>query len=118
MGTRLYADEALRVLWLTKRRQELALSAEGVWLRMGRHKVELRWQDVQQVQLSKVPLWPRQAWVDVFTEKAEHRVGPFPREKVVLWLSACGAAVRDTGRRTIDVSAGAGFAVGPTGPIG
>lgn len=113
MGARLYADEDLRVLWLTRRRQEVALSAEGVWLRMGRHKVELRWDDVEQVQLSKVPLWPRRAWIDVFTTDADHRVGPFPRQQVVLWLSACAAAVRDSGRTISEVAAGAGFALRP-----
>ena len=115
MGTRLYADEDLRVLWLTRRRQEIALSADGLWLRMGRHKVELRWDEIEQVQQSKVPLWPRLAWIDVFTGRADHRVGPFPRAKVVLWMSACGAAARDAGRSTAEVAAGAGFAVRPIG---
>jgi hypothetical protein len=112
MATRLFADEALRVLWLTRRRQELALSEEGVWLRTGRHKAELGWAELEQVQLSYVALPGRPlAWVDFFAPDAVHRVGVFPRRPATTWMAACAAAVRDAGVATAPLEGSEGFAL-------
>ena len=112
MATRLFADEALRVLWLARRRQELALSGEGVWLRTGRHQAELGWDELEQVQLSYVALPGRPlAWVDLFASDAIHRVGVFPKRPAITWVAACGAAVRDAGLGTAFLAGGEGFAL-------
>ena len=116
MATRLFADEALRVLWLSRRRQELALSADGVWLRTGRHQTELGWNELEQVQLSYVALPGRPlAWVDLFATDAVHRVGVFPRTPAGTWVAACGAAVRDAGLATAALDGSEGFALLRTG---
>lgn len=100
------------MLWLARPRQELALSADGVWLRTGRHQAELGWGELEQVQLTFVAL-PRRplAWVDLFATDAVHRVGVFPRTPAATWVAACAAAVRDAGLATVPLKGGEGFAL-------
>ena len=115
MSARLHAESERRVLWLTDGRREIAVSATGVHQRRKGVETAMAWDRIVQVQVTRVPLWPWRAWVDVFTLSGDQRVGPFPRDKAELWTAACGAAARDAGYATLALSAASGFALRPSG---
>lgn len=111
---RLYGDDELRVLWLTMRRQELALSVDGVWLRSGRRTADLAWEDIEQIQMSAVGarwLAPR-VRIEIFSRDGRtHTVGPFPSAAAERWMRACAQAATEHGELLTAVSGGDGFAL-------
>ena len=112
--TRLYADTESRVLWLSRRRAELALSEGGVWLRDGRREADVPWPALDQVQVRPGGGWG--ASVDVFTPDQTYRVGPFPRREASVWVSACGSAAAEAGYDVLQLDGAEGFAMScPTG---
>lgn len=110
----LYRDDELGVLWLTARRAELALSAEGIWLKAGRGGADLRWEEIEQVQQGDVRRG--HARIEVFrTDGSTHAVGPFPAAKGEQWVRAAGNAAQQAGREPRPLLDSAGFALSRTG---
>lgn len=107
---RLYADEALRVLWLSQGRQELALSEAGVWLRSGRRRRDLTWDEIEQVQVHELsfPVGIL-AWVDLFTATEDNRVGLFPATLATSWVEACATAAAAAGHSPKPLDGANGF---------
>ncbi|MDP9405300.1 MAG: hypothetical protein M3O86_01680 [Actinomycetota bacterium] len=109
---RLYADDALRVLWLSQGRQELALSDAGVWLRSGRRQRDLPWAEIEQVQVRKLAFpGGSLAWVDLFTATEDHRVGLFPAGVATSWVEACATAAAAAGHVPLPLDGASGFAL-------
>lgn len=112
--TRLYADTDSRILWLSRRRAELALSDAGVWLRDGRREADVAWRDLDQVQVHRGG--GRGASVDVFTTDRAYRVGPFPRREASVWVSACASAAAAAGCQVLALDGAEGFAMSGRDP--
>lgn len=106
-------DTELDVLWLRGGSQELALSAEGLWVRSGRATADLPWGEVDQVQLAAPPGASRKRGrVEVFTHgDTVYVVGPFPSDLAARWLTRCRETVTATGRRPLPLDGSDGFAV-------
>ena len=115
VATRLYGDDELRVLWLTRGREELAVSSLGLWFRSGRRTAELVWTEVDQLQVEPVG---RRAegfvFVEVFPGGGKPcSVGPFAAPEATRWLRACREAAQEHGERTLDLDGAEGFALLP-----
>ena len=117
---RLFGDDELRVLWLVRGRQELALSSDGIWLRSGRLGLDLTWDEVEQVQ--GVPLGRKENGaamrIEVFRAPVNdrkvgpvHTIGPFPGPESQRWLRACAEAALDAGRSPVPLEGASGFAL-------
>jgi hypothetical protein len=116
---KLYGDDELRVLWLTRGKQELALSVEGLWLRTGRRSAELVWDELDQIQATRVgqPWMAPRVRVEVFrTDGSAYTVGPFPSAAAERWLRACAQAAAEHGETLLPVADGIGFARVETRP--
>jgi len=115
MGTkrgdaRLYGDDELQVLWLTRGRHELALSSDGIWLRRGRHNVEFTWAELNQVQGVDVHRAGR-IRIEVFDQHGHsYGVGPFPGAQAQRWLLACLQAAVAAGQHPLRLDGAEGFA--------
>jgi hypothetical protein len=109
---RLYADDGLSVLWLSRGEQELALSADGIWLRARSRELELTWTEIEQVQMSPMRLFgPALAWVDLFTADTAERVGLFPEPLAGSWVAAAAAAAGTAGCSPLPLQGATGFAI-------
>jgi hypothetical protein len=108
----LRGDPELRVLWLSDGRQELALSAEGIWLRTGRREADLPWDDIDQVQLQPIGRRGRTAKVEVFRgDGTAYAVGPYPAPVAERWVRACVQAAREAGQGPLPLDGGFGCAL-------
>jgi hypothetical protein len=109
-GARLHRDDELDVLWLTCGRSELALSADGVWLRRGRRSADLTWDEVEQIQLGD----PRgdEACLEIFPRDAPPcAAGPFPVALATTWIASAGASAAAAQRRPRALDGAPGFAL-------
>lgn len=88
-------DDELQVLWLQDGSQELALSADGVWLRSGRKSLELTWAEIEQVQATSSVggLRRERQRIEVFVHDGHvHVIGPFPSQMAEQWVEAAADA--------------------------
>lgn len=110
--TELWTDPELRVLWLTRRNQELALSLDGMWLRRRRRTAELVWEEIAQVQAVPSRALAKGVRIEVFLRNSHvHAVGPFPRLLATRWIAACAEAAREHGERPLRLDGAEGFAL-------
>lgn len=111
--TDLWTDPELRVLWLTRRSQELALSLDGIWLRRRRREAELVWEEIAQVQVTSSFGLSKGVRIEVFLPNSGvHSVGPFPHVLASRWIAACAQAAHEHGQRPLALDGADGFALG------
>lgn len=116
VATRLYGDNELRVLWLTRGREELAVSSGGLYFRSGRRRSELTWDEVAQLQLSPVGRRAQgSALIEVFPRSGRPcAIGPFAGPEAERWLQTCREAAQAAPAPTVDLDGAVGFAVRST----
>lgn len=112
----LYRDEVLDVLWLMSGRQEIALSAAGIYARSGRRRADLPWSAIDQLQLTRPHT---RGWCSVAIFRSDGRrvvVGPFPPMEAERWLRAAGSTVAERGLAPKALNGAPGFRIARSGP--